>query len=111
MKVEPVEQIEWKGIETVAAARGMVLGHRPVEIHLPANYHHALFVRLRSSNAPAQPEMLDITGGPELLTEIARIDGLKDFDDLAPTVSETGSRIHVVSPSPKIAIIPVATED
>lgn len=111
MNVEPIGQIEWQGVETVAVARGMVLGHRPVEIHLPANYHHALFMRLRAGNAPAQPEVLDITGGPELLTEIARIDGLKDFDDLAPTASETGSRIHVVSPSPKVAIIPVATDD
>ena len=56
MEAEPIEQVEWKGSETASAARAVVRKHRPVEINLPANYHHALFARLRPGNAPAQPE-------------------------------------------------------
>lgn len=111
MKTEPVEQVEWKGSETTAAARALVLSRRPVEIHLPANYHHALFARLRSGDAPTSPETLDRAGGSELLLEIAQIDGLQDFDGLAPTVSQAGFKVHIVSPSPTVAIIPVPSDD
>lgn len=111
MKVEQTEQLEWKGAETAAAAQDAVIRHRPLEIHLPANYHNALLSRLRTDAGPAQPEILEITGGQELLAEIAQIDGLKDFAGLVGAVSESHSRVEVVSPSPKIAIIPVVADD
>lgn len=107
MKTEQDVKLDWNGVETVDAARNAVTRRRPLELQLPANYHHALFVRLCPDAKPAQPEILDVTGGPELLAEIAQIDGLREFAGLVPVVSEAKSRVRILSPSPKVTIMPV----
>lgn len=100
-------KLDWNGVETVGAAIAAVVRHRPIELQLPANYHHALLVRAQPAAAKsALPEILDITGGPELLAEIAHIDGLKELAALIPAVLEAKSRVRILSPSPKVTIVP-----
>ena len=111
MNTEQGVKLDWNGAETLTAARDAVIQRRPIELHLPANYHHALFVRAHPDPEPSQREVLDVSGGPELLAEIAQIDGLKEFAGLIPAVSDAKSRVRLMSPSPKVTIVPAVDAD
>ncbi len=104
MKTNSIVKIDWKGGKTAAAARTAIDRRLNVELSLPANYHHALSAQLYPKSEPARPPIIDVTGGAELLFEIARINGLIEIAGLAQAASETGARVQVLSPSPKVAI-------
>jgi hypothetical protein len=96
-------KIDWKGGKTAAAARTAIDRRLNVELSLPANYHHALSAQLYPESEPTPP-LIDVTGGAELLFEIARINGLIEITGLAQAASEASARVQVLSPSPKVAI-------
>jgi hypothetical protein len=102
-------RLDWSGRDTLVAGRAALARGLPVEIHLPANYHHALFARIHPEAAPAGAETLDVQGGPELLAKIAEIDGLQEFGLLFTPASETQARVHIRSPSPTVIVAPVVS--
>lgn len=104
MKTNSIVKIDWKGGKTAAAARTAIDRRLNIELSLPANYHHALSAQLYPTSEPPQPAIIDVTGGAELLFEIASINGLIEIAGLAQAASETGARVQILSPSPKIAI-------
>lgn len=104
MKTNSIVKIDWKGRKTAAAARTAIDRRLNVELSLPANYHHALSAKLYPTSEPAQPPIIDVTGGAELLFEIARINGLIEIGGLAQAAAEAGARVQILSPSPKVAI-------
>jgi YbbR domain-containing protein len=104
MKTHPIVKIDWKGGKTAAAARTAIDRRLNVELNLPANYHHALSAQLYPESEPTRPPIIDVTGGAELLFEIARINGLVEITGLAQAASEASARVQVLSPSPKVAI-------
>lgn len=101
-------KLEWNGHDTLVAVRAALMQRLLVEIHLPANYHHALFARIRPDAPPAGAETLDVNGGPELLAEVAHVDGLQEFGQLFVPASETQTRVQIRSPSPTVIMTPTA---
>lgn len=93
----------WRGAETVGAAR-TALAHRiDVELHLPADYHHAAYRRLRSPAYAETAQRRDVAGGAELLGRVADIQGLEDIAQLEAPATGVRARVRIVSPT--IAIV------
>lgn len=108
MKNRRIVEIDWKDGKSAAAAQTAIEQRLNVELRLPANYHHALSAHLYPESESVRPAVIDVTGGAELLFEIARINGLIEIAGLAQAASEAGARVQVLSPSPKIEItVPV----
>ena len=96
----------WKGNETIRAARAAIAARTEVEVHLPANLHHSLYVQLYPTAHPSRDEKVDVRGGAELLARVGRIRGLGELTELEQMVAETQARVRVVSPGPKVLITP-----
>lgn len=95
----------WRGSETIDAAKTALANRVDVELHLPAGFHHAVFSRFAAPAVAAGMESVDIVGGAELLTRLADIRGLEPLVRLETPVLRARATVHVVSPSPTIAII------
>ena len=93
----------WRGRETVDAVLAALTPPARIEIVLPANYNHALFVQLHLEAAAAQPEELDLEGDVTLLREIAQVRGLEVLADLVAPLSTLNAVVGVLSP-PRIMI-------
>lgn len=104
METPRIVEIDWKDGKSAAAARAAIERRLNVELRLPANYHHALSAQLYPESESARPQIIDVTGGVELLFEIARIEGLIEIAGLAQAASRAGARVQVLSPGPKIEI-------
>ena len=112
MKTRCIVKIDWKGGKTAAAALEAIDRRLNIELHLPANYHHALCAHLYPEPEPTRHQIIDVTGGAELLCEIARINGLIEIAGLAQAASQARAQVQVLSPSPKVVItVPVTTPD
>jgi hypothetical protein len=100
----PLIHIRWSGDESVDIACKLVLERHSVELDLPLNLHHALFAHLFPDASPADPEEVDISGDVALLKRAAEIGGFGNLGRLIEPVSQTGARIHIQSPPPRIII-------
>ncbi|MHB8624124.1 MAG: hypothetical protein ACYC9J_12500 [Sulfuricaulis sp.] len=109
MKAQCIVKINWDGEKTAAAARAAIGWRVNVELRLPANYHRALSTHLYPEYEQDWPQIIDISGGAELLSKIARIDGLNEFAELAQAALQARARVQIQSSSPKVAISVLAT--
>lgn len=98
-------KLGWKGKESLVAILPRLAPSQRIEIELPVDYNHALFVRLGPDGPTTEPENLNIEGDIELLTQIARIKGLEDLADLIEPLSRMAVEVTVSSPPPRIVIV------
>lgn len=96
-------EFTWRGRETVDGVLASLTPPARIEIVLPANYNHALFVQLHPEADAAQPEELNLEGDVTLLREIARVRGLEALADLVGPLSTLNAVVAVLSP-PRILI-------
>ena len=100
---EPLIKLTWRGRETVESVPLLLDHAEQIEIDLPAGYNHSLFRLLHPHAPPAQLEDINISGGPQLLAEIATIKGLEELTALIEKLTASRATIQVLSP-PKIVI-------
>lgn len=106
MTVREITSLMWRGHQTAELARASLDRHERVLIHLPSDYHHALFVTLRPEAPRGTPEELDVHDGPRLLTTIASIRGLEEFSILVEPARRSGVSVTIRSPAPEISLLP-----
>jgi len=99
MDERPDLKLVWRGRETADAAAQAIADSRRVEITLPANFHHALFARVHPAPGAASMEILDVSGGAELLRTVAAVAGLEDLNRLAPPLQRAAYRVHLADPA------------
>lgn len=104
MKAQSTTRLQWRGDETVASMREAVARHADVELKLPAAFHHAVCSRLSPDVAPGHGQRLDLSGGAELLAQVAEIAGLSALARLEDAVYRAPAEVRVVSPAPTIII-------
>ncbi len=98
MEKQPLVSLTWHGHETVAAIPEMLEVTERIEVMLPADYNHALFRALNPDASTADLEQLDVRGGPELLTEMARVNGLQELEMLIDALHAARAQVQIVSP-------------
>ena len=103
MEKEPLMSVTWRGRETIAAVTQLLNQAEQIEIVLPANYNHTLFSTFHPDAPPSALEDIDVSGGPQLLEEIAAIRGLEELAELAQPLRDAGASVQLVSP-PKLII-------
>src|SRR5574340_1006216 len=96
-------RVDWKGPQSLALVEAALARFHVAEIHLAAEFHHALCTRL-GAGEPGAPEHLDLAGGAELLSRLAAIQGLDALAGLASVASGRNVLVSVSSPSPVIRI-------
>lgn len=106
MAAKEAASLTWRGQETVQIAGDCVARGEPVVLRLPAEYHHALFVKLRPDAPRGTPEELDLQDGPGLLATIASIRGLEALAALVDPVSRAQVAVLIRSPDPEIGLLP-----
>ncbi len=94
----------WQGKQTINAILPRLVAPTRLEIALPEDYNHALFVRLNPDAGTAQPEKLNIEGDVMLLREISSLNGLEELAALIEPLSRLAARVAVLSP-PRIVIV------
>ncbi|MBI3897076.1 MAG: hypothetical protein HY308_02135 [Gammaproteobacteria bacterium] len=94
-------QFPWRGAETIALLRDALARHDDVQLQLPADYHNAVFMHFGSDLGP---ECVNVSGGAELLRELARIHGLDTLAQLESSIAASSAVVQVMSPSPTVAI-------
>jgi hypothetical protein len=111
MDKEPLIELPWRGQETIANTPRLLDKARQVKITLPANYNHSLFSVFHPGAQPGNTEVVDVSGGPELLGTVASIKGLEAVAGLAGRLPAEEVTVQVVSP-PAIVITlgPVSTK-
>jgi hypothetical protein len=103
MEKEPLTKLTWRGHETVEAVPPLLDHAEQIEIDLPAGYNHSLFRLLHPDAPPVQLEETDVSGGPQLLANIASIKGLEELSKLIGPLTTARATVQVCSP-PKIVI-------
>lgn len=106
MTAKEVTSLMWRGHQTTELARALLDRHERVLIRLPVEYHHALFVKLCPEAPRGTPEELDVHDGPRLLSTIASIRGLEEFEMLAEPARRAGVSVAIRSPAPEISLQP-----
>lgn len=110
MGKEPSIKLTWRGHETVESIPTLLDETEQIEFILPPNYNHALFHRLHPHAPQVELEDIDISGGPELLEEIATINGLEEFIALTGMLTAAQAAVRIAS-SPKVVItLPAANQ-
>ncbi len=99
MSDEHTLKLIWRGAETQVDSSAAIDKGRQVEITLPANFHHALYVRLHPQEAATGVERLDETGGAELVHAMAGVAGLEDLDRLVAPLQRRGYRVRLADPA------------
>jgi hypothetical protein len=103
MKAETT-RLQWRGGEAIVSLREAIAQRANVEIELPADFHHAVSSRLKPDLPPAHGQRLEVSGGAELLVQVAGIAGLSALAAFQDPVSRACARVRVVSPAPTICI-------
>jgi hypothetical protein len=101
-----VIKVTWGGHETAASMSEALLRHARVDIVLPASMHHAIVRHLNPDAELADPQALDVSGGAELVSLLATVDGLEALAELAEPAERAGYRLHLRSPAPVLSLIP-----
>lgn len=108
MEKEPLIKLTWRGRETIESIPSLLEQAQRIEISLPSNYNHALFETLHSGEPPAQLEDIEASGGPELLSRIAAVSGLEEFNSLTTPLAAANAKIRVLSPAKIFVMLPGA---
>ncbi|MDT8385869.1 MAG: hypothetical protein RQ736_00005 [Thiogranum sp.] len=98
MEKRPLVALTWHGHETVAAIPEMLEVTERIEVVLPADYNHALFRALHPRASSSDLEQLDVRGGPELLAQMARVNGLQELEILIDALHAARAQVQIVSP-------------
>lgn len=104
MDKAPLLKLTWHGHETVETVPSLLDLAEQLEINLPSGYNHTLFRVLHPDAPPAQPEYVEVSGGPQLLMHVASIKGLEELAKLAEPLAAMHAIVQVSSP-PKIVIM------
>ncbi|MBI5040004.1 MAG: hypothetical protein HZB57_01975 [Gammaproteobacteria bacterium] len=104
MNDKPEERLIWEGQTTLTALYGLVQGRVSFELQLAPDYHFALFRHLYPDANAAEPELIDVSGGADLLDKVAEIQGLNELAELAAPIAAAGGRVHIQSPGPGILV-------
>lgn len=104
MTQEPLIRLLWQDENTLATAQRHLAAGEAVELQLPANYSHTLFVRLQPQAKPGLPEELDLTAAADLLERLSEIKGLEGLATLNTVIAGSAARIRILSPPPRILI-------
>lgn len=100
-----VTDLLWAGAETIEAAAAALARHSSVELHLPAELHHTVVAHFRDAEPQrGAVELLDVTGGPELLGRFAGIRGFEPIAELGRVAARENARVRLMSPSPVVRI-------
>lgn len=108
MEIEPVIKLPWHGHETIESIPSLLNRAKQIEITLPANYNHALFRVLHPDQPHARLEVIDASGGPELLAKIASVTGLEELTALTGALTAAQATVGVVSPPTIVITLPAA---
>ncbi|MFL6712019.1 MAG: hypothetical protein ACJ8LN_03685 [Sulfurifustis sp.] len=100
----PATDLIWRGRETIEAATAALAQASDVALHLPAELHHAVAMRLGVDVLADHVEGVNVTGGPELISRLSGIRGLEPLVALVPSIEQARARVQVLSPSPTVAI-------
>ncbi|MDT8404993.1 hypothetical protein [Sulfuriflexus sp.] len=98
MNREPLIHLMWHGQETVEAIPELLQQAEQIEIELPSDYNHALFRALNPDAPDAELEDINVSGGVELLSVVASINGLEKLATLVKWLSSEHTSIQVYSP-------------
>jgi protein-L-isoaspartate(D-aspartate) O-methyltransferase len=101
-----IVRLNWEGDETIRAIAPVLSHPCHIELHLAANYHHAIYRHFNPAAPPGGLEVLDEQGGAELLDRLAEIEGLRALAQLKVAVAESHGLIHVTDPA--VVIIDIA---
>ena len=99
MNEERTLRLIWQGAATQIEASAAIDAGRQVEITLPANFHHALFVRLHTHEAAVEVERLDETGNAELVRAMAGLAGLEDLHRLVAPLQRRNYQVRLADPA------------
>ena len=78
----------WQGHKTIEAAQLLLLQAAQIEIVLPQDYNYILYHEMHPTEVSIRQEVYDLEGGPELLKNIAKIDGLGELSELVEWLVE-----------------------
>lgn len=98
MDKEPQLRLTWHGHETAEFIAKFISDVKEIKIGLPYDYNHALFHALCPDASTAAVEDLDVSGGPELLSKIAKIGGLEEIEELIKVLDDVNAKVQIVSP-------------
>lgn len=98
MDKEPLIRLVWHGEGTIKAVSRLLTVAEQIELTLPSDYNHALFHALNPDAQPGEPEYFDISAGPELLAQAARVRGLEALATLAELLGSAQTSVRVFSP-------------
>ena len=104
MTNEPLIVIRMRGKESISEAVQFIKEHHNVELELPANYHHACFSHLYPASDPGEPDFIDVSDGEQIISKIAEVAGLELFCELLKPVKQSGAKVVMKSPPPRIYI-------
>lgn len=99
-------RLNWQGHETIETVQILLLKAAQVEILLPQDYNDILSQALQPLDIVTKYEINDLAGGPELLEDIAEIEGLGEFSELVDWLVELDATVHVFAPPAVVILIP-----
>ena len=108
-------RLRWPGIDALKAALAAIGSGMPIEIELPLEVHYALFKHLQPerphgrSGPHGRSEDIDASGGAELLETIATVAGLEELKELEPAVRHARYQVRLISPDPRLRLLPPQT--
>lgn len=104
--MQDIVRLTWRGHETVETVQLLLLHATQIEIFLPQDYNHILFQTFHPLDTSSKLEINNLEGGPELLENIAGIEGLKEFSELIDPLAELEASVHVFTPPAVVILIP-----
>ncbi|HEY5899842.1 MAG TPA: hypothetical protein VIV54_19910 [Burkholderiales bacterium] len=96
----------WRGRETLPEVKAAMARGDAVEIILPPDTHHALYMHIYPDGRSCDSAAIDASNGAELLHSIATVAGLQDLAELEQAVRISGYRTAITSPSPNLELVP-----
>lgn len=99
-------RLNWHGRETIEAVELLLLQAAQIEILLPQDYNYILFQALYPLDMAGKHEIDDLEGGPELLEDIAEIEGLGELSELVDWLMELEATVHVFAPPAMVILTP-----
>jgi hypothetical protein len=104
MRENPVNRVRWSGSSSVQEVEATLERCGKVEIQLPPDFHHALYMRIHPESRAAPLEQIDVSNGAELLHKVASIRGLNEIGELEERVRAQHISVHLLSPVPLIIL-------
>lgn len=108
MEKEPLIELPWHGHETIESIPALLDQAEQIKITLPENYNHALYRALHPEAPWVQLEEIDVSGGPELLADIATVSGLEELIALSGALTVAQAKVQVISPPTVVITLPAA---